>query len=313
MSATKIEWATTSWNPVTGCTPISEGCEHCYARRMANRLRGRFGYPKDDPFKVTFHPDRLTEPLRWRKPRMIFVCSMGDLFHEDVTDEQLDKIWAAMALCPDHTFILLTKRPERMRDYAQSILAGDRGICEQAYRLCDSIIGGQAVARVLQHSEDGEPPYVLPPNVWLGVTAENQKALDERWPRLGDTPAVVHWISYEPAIGPLILPPDFLALGKRAWLVCGGETGPGARPMHPDWARKVRDDCQAVGVPFFFKHWGEWSPASLHYWEPGDPDPVINGRRIQQMAGEWTYRLGHKRAGRLLDGREWNERPGTVR
>ena len=124
MQTTKIEWAEAAWNPVTGCTPVSAGCANCYARRMAQRLRGRCGYPADEPFRVTLRPDRLDEPLHWHKPRRVFVCSMGDLFHPDVPDEFIDQVFAAMALCPQHTFLVLTKRPEGMR---QVLADQDRG------------------------------------------------------------------------------------------------------------------------------------------------------------------------------------------
>jgi protein gp37 len=259
--SSKILWCDETWNPVTGCTPISEGCRNCYAKRMARRLAGRYGYPKDDPFKVTFHPERLEQPQRWKKPKRIFTCSMADLFHEDVKSAWITDILTAMAAATQHTYIVLTKRPARMRD----------------------------------ELNDAWRPY-FPPWLWVGVTAENQHTFDERWASLRATPAAVVWISYEPVLAPLVLPADFLDRGRGAWVVCGGETGPGARPMRPDWARGVRDQCQAAGVPFVFKGWGEWRTEEF----PPATTTVVT-------------RVGRRRAGRLLDGREWNQIPETLR
>lgn len=242
---TKIEWATHTWNPVTGCTPISEGCEHCYAARMAKRLAGRCGYPQDDPFRPgTFHANRLNDPLKIKKSSMIFVCSMGDLFHEDVSELIIDEILDVIAACPQHVFIMLTKRPQNIEQklYASTPKCG-----------CRHLGGGDYM-----------------PNVWLGVTAENQARADERIPILLSIPAAVRFVSVEPMLGPVNLEKHFAAFytqhGEPSglsrdhldWVICGGETGPGARPMHPDWARSLRDQCQADGVPFFFKSMGDW-------------------------------------------------------
>lgn len=258
MQLTKIDWTEAVWNPVTGCTPVSEGCAHCYARRMAQRLRGRAGYPADEPFRVTLHPDRLDQPLKRRKPCTIFVCSMSDLFHEDVPDDFLDEAFITMVACPQHRFLVLTKRAKRMAKHLK----------------------GQ-----LYH------------NVWLGVTAENQSRADERMPCLMEL-AVAGWrsyVSYEPALGPVDFTP-FLGKGLRCAecrrithrddndvlgaaaghvfcprcgreseserigglcaIIAGGEAGPGARPADPDWFRRVRDDCEAADVPFFLKSLG---------------------------------------------------------
>ena len=182
MSKTKIQWASDTWSPVTGCTPISCGCANCYARRMAQRLRGRFGYPQDEPFRVTLHHDRLWEPFRWKKARRVFVCSMGDLFHEDVTWQFHRAVFSHMHHAnyrnPDpHIFMVLTKRPERMRDF------------------------------ILKYKEwlgfnTWEREY---PNVWLGVSVENQAAADKRIPVLMDIPASLRFVSIEPMIGPIDL------------------------------------------------------------------------------------------------------------
>ena len=244
---TNIEWTDVTWNPVTGCTKISAGCKHCYAERFAKRIRGRCGYPADDPFRVTLHPDRLNQPRHWRKPRKIFVCSMSDLFHEDVPDWFLDRVFAVMKRCPHHVFMLLTKRPERMHRFVGS----------------DPSLSADPV-----------------PNVMLGVSAENQQAVDQRIPILLDTPAAIRFVSCEPLLGPIDLllrvrsRGDFYrTLDARCrqasldrisgvvsndldWVIVGGETGSGARPVDPEWVRSLRDQCQHAGVPFFFKRWG---------------------------------------------------------
>ncbi|MDI9379758.1 MAG: phage Gp37/Gp68 family protein [Verrucomicrobiota bacterium] len=235
--STNIEWTDATWNPVTGCTKVSQGCKHCYAERMATRLAGRYGYSADQPFRVTLRGSKLEQPFHWREPRMVFVCSMGDLFHDDVPDGFIDRVFGVIRKCPQHTFQILTKRPHGMCEYALSL----------SYR---------------------RPPS----NVWLGTSVENQDAADSRIHHLLNTPAAVRFLSLEPLLGPL----PGLNLEGIHWVIVGGESGPGARPMHPEWARDIRDQCVAAGVPFFFKQWGG---------------------------------VNKKRAGRLLDGREWNEMP----
>ncbi len=172
---TKIPWATETWSPITGCTPVSPGCANCYAAKMAKRLRGRFGYPQDEPFRVTFHPDRLDQPLRWQKPRRIFVVSMGDLFHEDVSRDWLTKVFQTICYAEQHTFLALTKRPLWMIDFL--------------------------------HYAQGGLPFQAPvwplPNLWLGTSVENQATADERIPYLLRCPAAVRYVSYEPALGPV--------------------------------------------------------------------------------------------------------------
>ncbi len=294
MANTRIEWAEAVWNPVTGCTPISEGCKNCYAQRMAKRLAGRCGYPADEPFRVTLHSDRLDEPLKWKKPRRVFVCSMGDLFHEDVPDAWIDQlIWEMGHMLQKHTFLILTKRPERMRDWFIKAYAENL-------------------------------PY---PNLWLGVTAENQQRADERIPILLQIPAAVRFVSVEPMLGPVDLslsdgvdlsmsvgtglkPGKSYLINSLDWVICGGETGSRARPMHPDWVRSLRDQCVNAGVSFFFKQWGEWVPI------PTKDVPVIgcqDGGKFHYGpnpgVGLAMYRVGRKKASRLLDGREWNEMP----
>lgn len=293
MGKTSIEWTDASWNPIVGCTEISPGCANCYAARLAaTRLRNTPQYKGlatiDNPpasigprwtGEVRFLPERLEEPLHWREPRRIFVCDMGDLFHESVTEEALEKIWYVMLKAERHTFQVLTKRPQRMRSFVKNwrYTCGSRNFL---------------------------------PNVWLGVSVENQHFADERIPLLLQTPAAVRWISAEPLLGPVDLnnmhPPNYgsafthtFGWPRLDWVIAGGESGPHARPMHPDWARSLRDQCQAAGVPFFFKQWGEYLP--------GDQSNAHLEASMGRI-GEFD-RLGKKAAGRLLDGREWNEYP----
>jgi protein gp37 len=214
----KIEWTDATWNPVTGCTKLSAGCKFCYAERGFCRP-----YPGRDFTDVRMHEDRLTQPLHWKRPRKIFVNSIGDLFHEAVTREFLRDVFSFMEMCPQHTFQVLTKRPERMRDFIR-----------------------------LRYTN-----LSIPKNVWPGVSIENQKTADERIPILLQTPAAVRWVSYEPALGVV----DFWRyiehrlnpLPHVQWIVAGGESGPKARPSHPDWFRSVRNQCQAAGIGFFMK------------------------------------------------------------
>lgn len=228
MSDTKIEWAEKSWNPMSGCSAVSAGCANCYAKRMAQRLKGRYGYPADEPFRVTLHPDKLEEPRHWRKPRRVFVCSMGDLFHKDVHRDNILEVWDVMARAPQHTFMVLTKRPERMQ---------------------------RLVAEWLDHAMTiSLIPHTWPlPNIWLGVSVEDQKTANLRVPLLLETPAAVRFISAEPLLGPVNLAGPGWTTVAGDWVICGAETGPGARPFDLDWARSLRDQCAEAQVPFFFK------------------------------------------------------------
>ena len=223
MGDTKIQWAEKVWNPITGCSKVSEGCRFCYAERMAKRLRGRYGYPKDDPFSVTFHEDRLRQPYHWHKPRRIFVCSMGDLFHEDIPFRDIDMIIETAIDCPQHTFLILTKRPKRMFTwYTRTV-----------------IIGGGDFYK----------------NIWLGVSVCNQAEADEKIPILLQIPAAVLYISYEPALSSLYLRPEWLE--KLGLVIAGCESGPGRRPAKQIWFRNIKDQCVNTEIPFFLKQWQE--------------------------------------------------------
>ena len=219
--STGIPYLDEVWNVTTGCTPRSPACQNCYAKRMTER--NLWGYD----FTPRFHPERLEQPLHWRKPRVIGVSFMGDIMAKGITDAQRDQIWSVMGCCeqPDmrmHTFVLLTKRPYSMLAYA--CLRGSSGMVFDL------------------------------PNLWLGVTAWDSASAFENLCALLQTPATVRWLSYEPALGPLNMKP-YTAKGRTRldWVVCGPETGPGKRPFDLDWARSARDQCVAAGIPFWYK------------------------------------------------------------
>jgi len=321
---TKIEWTGATWNPIRArlladtskvgwhCEHVSPGCVYCYAERI-NQKRFGTGLPYKpghlEDVEVYLDEAVLLQPLRWKKPRLIFPCSMTDLFGRFVTDEMLDRVFAVMALASQHTFQVLTKRSERMRDYLQSVEA------KATRRTRIYALGSQMMGADEPKKREVPPAFPLP-SVWLGVSVEDQARADERIPDLLATPAAVRWLSCEPLLGRVALP--LAALGKAAigprlhWIVVGGESGPGARPMHPDWARSLRDQCEAAGVPFFFKQWGEWFPS-----QDGDRCVAIDGRNMPSLEpngsnGDGTVRIrraGKKRAGRALDGREYSAMP----
>jgi protein gp37 len=214
-----IEWTDSTWNPVTGCTKVSPGCDHCYAETFAERFRGVPGHHFERGFNVTLRPDRLMEPARWRGRRRVFVNSMSDLFHRDVPDDYIAQVFDSMRATPQHTYQVLTKRPERMRRWVATYYQ-DRGITP-------------------------------PTNIWLGVSVES---IDYAWrsDMLRETPAALRFLSLEPLLGPL----DDLVLDGLDWIIVGGESGPGARRMDEAWVISLRDRAQATGVAFFFKQWG---------------------------------------------------------
>ena len=280
----RIEWTDATWNPVTGCTKVSPGCDHCYASTLAERFRGTPGHYFEHGFDVRLRPGKLDQPLRWTRPRRIFVSSMSDLFHADVPDEYIAKVFAVMALAPQHTFQVLTKRHGRMRSLLSSWQFREALRCE------------------LGRPDLAEWPL---PNVWMGVSVENQKCADLRVPALLETPAVVRFLSCEPLLGPVQIGH---CLAGIDWVIVGGESGRGARPMHPGWVRTIRDDCSHAGAAFHFKQWGEWVTEDQ---APEDITlPGISWRHFGDDAG--TYKVGKKAAGRELDGRTWDEYPREV-
>jgi protein gp37 len=242
-TGTSIEWTDATWNPTTGCRKVSPGCDHCYAATLAKRLKamGNPRYQNDGPdgpgFALTLHDDKVDEPKHWRQPRRVFVNSMSDLFHADVPAAFLERVFRTMAEAPQHQFQVLTKRPKRMKRIVSALPADLRAL----------------------------------PNVWLGVSIEND---DYTWRAdyLRMTPAAVRFLSLEPLIGPL----PSLGLSSIDWAIVGGESGPNFRPIDPSWVRAIRDRCAANGVAFFFKQWGGRTP---------------------------------KAGGRELDGRTWDQMP----
>ncbi len=375
MAETKIEWADRVWNPTVGCRRVSAGCQNCYAERFARRLAA-MGRPEYKGLltqgrwdgAVRTLPERLNEPLSWKKPARVFVDSMSDLFHENVPVSFIAAVFEIMAswrlICrkrdcghgdpecyedPGHTYLILTKRPERMK----AVLLDELPEYVSNYYPGDSAL---SLALAV-----GDWPLK---NVWLGVSVENQAAADERIPLLLETPAAVRFISAEPLLGPVDLAayleisecgekpnpmsPSWRFNGRRwehhhgypighvetkpntnsglHWIIVGGESGPGARPMHPEWVRSIRDQCMAAGIPLFFKQWGAWTPEDI----PGKR--VAISRRDGAIGDHWgiyrfrsgayaraesrddtafMVRVGKHRAGRILDGREWDQYPET--
>lgn len=292
--ATRIQWTNETWNPIVGCSKVSEGCKNCYAERMAKRLKAMSQPQYQDVVDENgwtgeaemVSIEMLEKPFTWKKPRMVFVCSMSDLFHESVYFGDLHWIMGAIEENPQHTFQILTKRAERMAEYFST--------------------------------------HPVPDNVWLGVTTENQARADERIPHLLRINAKVRFVSVEPILGPVDLQPflqypplhdnykmsfDWQEWRGLDWVICGGESGPGARPMHPDWARSLRDQCQAANVPFFFKQWGEWTPMKIGV--ASSLYPYEKRQNWSLMDDICSVRCGKKAAGHLLDGQEWHQMPAT--
>lgn len=367
----EIEWTDATWNPITGCSVVSPGCANCYAMRLAgSRLRhhpSREGLTRDTKAgpvwtgEVRLNEGWLDQPLRWRRPRRIFVCAHGDLFYEAVPDEWIDRVFAVMALSPQHTFQVLTKRSARMREY----MAGSLGRIAEAVQPLRT--DNNRAVGPLPNLEPGARWWPLP-NVWLGISAEDQRRADERMPLLLDTPAAVRFLSAEPLLSGLDLtticlvpkqpwspraaiqvnaltgryvesgqpyrggwdidaPPPTGPGHRLDWVIVGGESGPGARPMHPDWVRSLRDQCQAAEVPFFFKQWGEWAAhvGAVDGWDIDDDPEISRYEHRDWLDGHWgepyhpmwcddvaddtVARIGKRRSGRLIDGRTWDEMP----
>jgi protein gp37 len=371
MSKSTIEWTEHTWNPVTGCDKISPGCKNCYAEVLAKRLQKMKQPNYANGFKLTLQPSMLEIPLKRKKPTMWFVNSMSDLFHKDVPDEYIDRVFGMMTLTPQHTFQILTKRADRMRDYIARIVDAPDLV-------------GMAAAYWVDFDEIPEYDQWLPKHIWLGVSVENQKAADERIPLLLETPAAIRFLSCEPLLGELkikrwlkinwqcsgcngyfaggwkITCPDCGSKeywcgshkfnGRKVeshpnfpsqaglgidWVIAGGESGTKARPVHPDWVRSIRDQCDAAQVPFFFKQWGEYMPlGSVFDLSDGNQNAIltadekktiavsITGKKAWETDGcdeiregdeaaRWyaMNRVGKKKAGRFLDGKEYMEFP----
>lgn len=335
--STKIEWAEETWNPVIGCTKVSAGCKNCYAERMSSRLANmgqavyqrvvQIDYERDIALPqwnnaIKLLPSKLTNPFHWKKPRTIFVCSMSDLFHKDVPFAFIDNVFAVMACSPRHVFYVLTKRPERMAGY----------LLERSRSCTHWEKAAREIGYTMRFNGNGLCPFPLP-NVILGTSIENQTTFDYRIHFLLRCPAVARFLSLEPLLGPVDLSG---VLTKAQWgkpnskklrphevvgrndlihqVIVGGESGPGARPMHLDWARSLRDQCKAAGVPFFFKQWGEWLPCEdgPDGWYTPSAIPVSDLRVNTTLIDSPMARVGKKAAGRLLDGVEHNGIPQLI-
>lgn len=320
-----ITWTDATWNPVTGCSKVSPGCQHCYAERLSHRY-GWTRAPWTAPHaavNVVCHPDRLLTPLRWTRPRQIFVNSMSDLFHDQVPPAFLNQVFAAMALCyeptgsprtpwrPRHIFQVLTKRPRRLRQYLTALRAGVpvTGPADASTPFAHAVRTltpdpgrlrvPDALARASQWVRDGFP------GLWVGVSVEDQRRADERIPDLLATPGDVHFLSCEPLLGPVDLSafppfdgtcfcqdqPDGCCPRRAAgcpqtaldWVIAGAESGPNARPLDDAWIRSLRDACAAAGVPFFFKQRAHQGRKLIH--------PVLDGRRWEEQPHPpWTVR-----------------------
>lgn len=326
-----IEWTEATWNCLAGCSEVSPGCARCYAAVMAHRLaamgQAKYqGTTKKLPNgkvawtgKMNLDEEALLIPLKRKKPTTWFVNSMSDLFHEDVPDEFIDKVFAVMGQAGNHTFQVLTKRAERMASYVNR-LAKSITPLENAAR---------SIGRTFKFTHEGRDFPLLPwpiRNVWLGVSVENRQHGLPRIEHLLKTPAAVRFLSVEPLLEDVgVLPlsrrsemskPGTVYFDDIHWVIVGGESGHGARPMHPDWVRPIRDQCIAACVPFFFKQWGAFAPM--------DRNSEVEGVQVD-LDGKWRRgrdglpspghaymeRVGKKAAGRLLDGRTWDEYPAT--
>lgn len=369
MGKSNIEWTDETWNVTTGCTRVSAGCDNCYAVAMTKRLAGiEFTKEKYSGLvnegkghfngRIKLHEDELEKPLSWRKPRMVFVNSMSDLFHPNVPWDFVEKVFGIMAKAKDHTFQILTKRPDRMAHYINNLFP-EKYMCDTDERR----LGTQ----IFKWGEEFEWPLK---NVWLGTSVEHQEAADERIPHLLQCPAAVRFLSCEPLLGEVNIVPFIghnsyhcecgwhntemdlhisgyvsetksprSAICKNCgegadiyravdWVIAGGESGHNARPMHPDWVRSLRDQCNGARVAFFFKQWGSWIPTcqmedagiSLHDRDDIHEEILYNtGEVLKEDGSNWNDKkkskivgkVGKKKAGRLLDGREWNEMPGV--
>jgi protein gp37 len=265
----KIEWTNSSWNPITGCTKVSPGCKNCYAESFAERWRGIPGHHFENGFDIQLRPDMLDIPLKWKKPRRVFVNSMSDVFHESIPDEFILKMFAVMAASGRHTYQVLTKRPERMQEFVT--------------KLGKNIAPLEAAAREIGYTfkfkdHEGEEYKLLPwpiPNIWLGVSAENQATAMQRLPILIQTPAVIRFVSFEPLLGPIGF--NWAMVPGIHWVIVGGESGLHCRPFDFDWAREIRDVSKSAKVAFFMKQRGG------HPHKGGDLEDLPEDLRIREF------------------------------
>lgn len=324
---TKIEWADATVNAINGCSVTSPGCTHCYAMKLAGtRMKthptreGLTIETKAGPVwngEVRLHEPALLQPLSWSKPRRIFWNAHGDTFHESVPDEWIDRIFAVAALTPQHTHMILTKRSKRMREYVTGGGLVNRKMA--VWRAMYGLAKTRAAADVLDSCYGGPTAAQWPlVNVWLGVSVEDQTRADERREDFRNTPAAVKFVSYEPALGYV----NWSGWGFIDQIIAGGESGPHARPPHPQWFRDTRDWCAAESIHFFFKQWGEWRDRGGHVPIPSrnhqshicylDKDSGRCKPHPNRFSDETMIRMGKGKSGRLLDGIEHNGRPDGV-
>lgn len=332
-----IEWCTATWNFLIGCTKKSAGCMHCYAIRVAWRMmhnpnpkvakkfagtvkRGSNG-ELNWTGRINFDEDVLSQPLKWRLPRRIFVNSLSDFFHPNVKDEWIDAAFGVMARCPQHTFQVLTKHPERAVEYFKSWMTST-GTRERILNICEH-------AQIAPVNLKKNWPL---PNVQIIASVEDQPTANERIPWLLEIPAAVRGLSVEPLLGPISLAQYHKEEGHGTystwldyldWVIVGGESGPDARPMHPTWTRNLRNQCVSAGVPFFFKQHGAWIEAEpeLSHGIIVKPDGERIGcsyaspaelKALRASGAVLMSHVGKKAAGRLLDGRTWDEFPKAI-
>ncbi len=361
----KIEWTDATWTPIRAkrtdsgkvgvhCEKVSPACQNCYAERLNMRSLPNHGTGLEfnilnaSKVEIIVDDNLITAPLKWKRPRRIFVCSQTDLFGGFVASEHIAHVFAVMALAHRHTFQVLTKRANRMQQLLSDEAFWDLVDCGIHAIIADTVDPLDRRSDDLRATAPEVGPDEPLSNVWLGVTAETQEWAEKRIPHLLQTPAAQRFVSCEPLLGPIDLTASVGDIkwvgGQRGcdgqhkgdgslgcpttlhhhhdehckcgldWVIVGGESGPNARPMHPAWARIMRDQCQAAGVPFFFKQWGEWAP-----WTPESQAAGVRGyarypdfrtgEESKEANGAPMVNIGKKNAGRLLDGREWNEVP----
>ncbi|AMU24223.1 hypothetical protein A3N96_01275 [Mycobacteroides abscessus] len=343
---TGIEWTDATWNPISGCTKVSPGCDNCYAEAIAERFRGKPGHYYERGFDVQLRPNMIEIPLskKWAAPRRIFVNSMSDLYHDAVPHTYLAQVYAVMALAPQHIFQVLTKRHGRMHSVLTSKDLSRTGAGLSLEAMVRNVVDNWRGAQERMDWPKGDDLVWPLPNVHQIVSVEDQKRAELRIPVLLETPAAVRGISAEPLLGSVeLLSTGLLARDEYGrgidWVIVGGESGSGARPMHPWWAESLHRQCVAAGVPFLFKQWGDWTPMAPlkkgrfdfsngiamtddgNTYNAGDLDWPDGPRRGEAIRADFPhhhptsmYRVGKKKAGRELyhDGRTFDGYPEAV-
>ncbi len=335
----KIEWTDATWNPTSGCTKVSDGCKFCYAERVFPRSYGNNIATKDDGVPpstaldktrkrvfsdVWMHWDRLDQPIRWKKPRRIFVDSMSDLFHENIPQAFIDKVFLVMLAAPQHTYQILTKRPYRMYRYITDGVEHSRiaGALDWLREKHPKLASASSLGILPDVDGAAEFSWVAP-QIQLGISCENQDTFEDRFQWLVQTPATHRFLSLEPLLAPIKL--GLTGTCPKAWyefvdqVIVGGESGPRARPMHPDWVRSIRDECLDIGVPFFFKQWGQYAMASQQaiafdkamctHGKVAEFKREALAKACSCKQWEGIAAVGKKKSGRVLDDTTWTEFP----